>query len=140
MDTKNVSKTELKEQFIELRALGYSFAAIVEKLGVSKPTLIGWSKELVVQIGNARNLHIEELSARFTVSKEKRIEVFGKRLEAILEELDKRDLSELEIDKLLSFALKYGEMLRADSQPLVLTEKRSFTAIDLDAGTESWEA
>lgn len=125
MDTKNVSKTELKEQFIELRALGYSFAAIAEKLGVSKPTLIGWSKELALQIGNARNLQIDELSARFTVSKEKRIEVFGKRLQAILEELDKRDLSGLEIDKLLSFALKYGEMLRAESQPLVLAEKRS---------------
>jgi len=140
MDTKNISKTELKEQFIELRALGYSFAAIVEKLGVSKPTLIGWSKELALQIGNARNLKIDELSARFTVSKEKRIEVFGRRLEAILEELDRRDLSVLEIDKLLSFALKYGEMLRAESQPLVLSEKRSFTAIDLDAGSESWEA
>lgn len=37
---------ETKQQFIELRAKGWSFDKIAKKLGKAKQTLIDWSKEL----------------------------------------------------------------------------------------------
>ncbi len=51
----------VKEQFVELRAQGMSFASISGKLNVSKATLIGWSKEVKEDIGNMRQIHLEGL-------------------------------------------------------------------------------
>lgn len=39
-------KKEQKNEFLELRAGGMSYDKIAQKLGVSKQTLINWSKEL----------------------------------------------------------------------------------------------
>jgi flagella basal body P-ring formation protein FlgA len=60
------------------------------------------------------------------VAKEKRVQAFGERLEAILTELDRRDLTEVPTPALLTLALKYGEHLREEYQPLELTERESF--------------
>ena len=41
-----MSKTlDERQQFIELRAKGYSFQKISDELNISKPTLIEWSKD-----------------------------------------------------------------------------------------------
>lgn len=140
MEIKSQGKNELKEKFLELRASGFSFAVISEKLGVSKPTLISWSRELSIEISNSRTLRMDELFQKFAVSKEKRVEAFGKRLDGILAELDKRNLEELKTETLLTLALKYGEMLRAENEPLTLSEKRNFPAIDFGEGIDTWQA
>jgi DNA-binding XRE family transcriptional regulator len=135
MDT---GKAELKERFVELRAAGLSYADAAEQLGVSKPTLIAWSKELSFQIKNARNLRLDALFERFAIAKEKRVEVFGERLKAILTELDKRDLTEVPTPALLTLALKYGEHLREEYRPLELTTPGSFERTD-DLFPATWE-
>jgi DNA-binding XRE family transcriptional regulator len=140
-DEKKSGKQELRERFIEMRAAGRSFASIAEELEVSKTTLISWSKGLVIEIQNARSLRLDELYQRFIVAKERRIEAFGSRLEAILIELDKRDLAEIETEKLLALALKYGECLRADYEPLMLAEKgKGLDLSFLDEHTNTWKA
>ena len=111
-------KNNLKERFIELRAEGLSYAAIADKLKVSKPTLIAWGKELQKEVKNAQTLAMDALFRRYAVGKAKRIEVFGKRLETILTELDKRKLADVKTDALLMLALRYGEMLKAEDAPL----------------------
>lgn len=113
-------KLNLKERFIDLRAEGRSYADIAEKLEVSKPTLIAWGHELEKEVANARTLHFDALFERYAVGKAKRIEVFGKRLEAILKELDTRDLKDIPTSYLLTLALKYGEHLAAEAEPLEL--------------------
>ena len=109
-----------KERFIELRAENRSYADIADILKVSKPTLIAWGKELHRDIGNARTLRMDELFEKYAVAKSKRVEVFGKRLDAILAELDTRDLADVPTPVLLTLALKYGESLRAEYEPLKL--------------------
>lgn len=116
-------KNNLKERFVELRAEGWSYADIADKLKVSKPTLISWGKELRKEIQNAQTLAMDALFRRYAVGKAKRIEVFGKRLEAILTELDKRKLSDVKTDALLMLALRYGEMLKAEDAPLSILGK-----------------
>ena len=136
-------KLNLKESFIDLRAEGRSYADIAEKLDVSKPTLISWGHELGKEVANAKTLHFDALFERYAVGKAKRIEVFGKRLEAILAELDKRDLKDVKTDALLTLALKYGEHLAAESEPLEMLGEEKTTDMDELLGsfkstTETW--
>lgn len=131
-------KIEARQRFIELRAAGLSYEAVSKELGVSKQTLINWSKDLALDIQNARGLRLDELAQKFFVAKEKRIEAFGQRLAAILAELDKRNMNELETDKLLTLALKYGEMLRAEYEPLTLAGTAPIVDLALDK-TVTWE-
>lgn len=139
MNENKLGKNEVKEKFIELRAAGLSYEAVSKELGVSRQTLINWSKDLALDIQNARGLRLDELSQKYIVAKEKRIEVFGKRLDAILAELDKRNLADLETDKLLTLALKYGEMLRAEYEPLTLAGVGPMVDLALEK-TVTWEA
>jgi orotate phosphoribosyltransferase-like protein len=53
----------VKEQFVELRARGWSFDRIAKELKVSKQTLINWSRELVLEISNRRAIERESLLA-----------------------------------------------------------------------------
>ncbi|MBU1570587.1 MAG: hypothetical protein KKE00_08760 [Proteobacteria bacterium] len=109
-----------KEKFIELRAGGLSYDDIAVALKVSKPTLLSWGKELQRDIGNARTLRMDELFEKYAVAKLKRVEVFGERLNAILGELVKRDLADVPTVSLLALALKYGESLKDEHEPLSL--------------------
>lgn len=139
--TKDAGKVAQKERFVELRAEGFSYADIAEKLGVSKPTLISWSKELSVDIANARAIRMDALFERFRISTEKRVEAFGKHLEAILAELDKRDLSKLSTTTLFHLALKYGSALKAEYAPPVLRGERSVLEDDWGlTADEIWTA
>jgi len=114
------NKAELQERFIELRAEGRSYADIAADLDVSKPTLIAWAKDLADDISNAKTIRLDALFERYRVGKAKRIEAFGKRLDAILTELDTRDLAEVKTDALLALALKYGDAMKAEAEPLEL--------------------
>jgi len=138
MNESKMGKNEVKERFVELRAAGLSYEAVSKELGVSRQTLINWSKGLALDIQNARGLRLDELSQKYIVSKEKRIEVFGKRLDAILAELDKRNLADLETEKLLTLALKYGEMLRTEYEPLTLAGVKPLTELKFDE-TVTWQ-
>jgi transposase len=92
---------ETKEQFIELRAKGLSFDNIAKELGVSKQTLINWSKELSLEVSNIKAIQLEALQEKYYILKEKRIELFGEKLKAINDELSKRDLSDIPTERLL---------------------------------------
>jgi DNA-binding XRE family transcriptional regulator len=109
-----------KERFIELRAEGRSYADIAAALNVSKPTLIAWGKELQKEVANARTLRLDALFEKYAVGKTKRVEVFGKRLEAILTELDTRKLSDVPTPALLKLALDYGDRLKDEAEPLTM--------------------
>lgn len=109
-----------KERFIELRAEGRSYADIAVSLNTSKPTLIAWGKELQKEVGNARTLRLDVLFEKYAVAKSKRVEVFGKRLDAILKELDTRPLKDVKTGDLLKLALDYGDRLKDEAVPLTM--------------------
>lgn len=129
-----------KERFIELRAEGRSYADIADALKVSKPTLIAWGKELERDIKNARNLRLDELFQKYAVSKEKRIKAFGERLDAILAELDKRNLADVPTSSLLTLALKYGEAMKQEWEPLTMQgEDREAWTSPMGMMSDKWE-
>lgn len=130
-----------KERFIELRAENRSYADIADILKVSKTTLIAWAKDLEIDIKNARTLRMDELFEKYAVAKAKRVEIFGERLKAILAELDKRNLDEVPTAVLLGLALKYGESLRNEYEPLKLQgEGLPFDMAIIDSVKNEWAA
>lgn len=121
---------ETKERFVELRARGLSFDKISKELKVSKQTLIDWSRGLQEEIGNLKAIELEALQEKYFLTKEKRIELFGERLKAIKEELDKRDLKDVSTDKLIELLLKYHRILKEESVPLELMKEEEPGPLD----------
>lgn len=98
--------TKTKEQFVTLRASGLSFDRIATELGVSKRTLIEWSKGLERDIANLKAVSLDALQEKYYLQKEQRIKLFGEHLERVHQELMKRPMTEMATDKLLDMFLK----------------------------------
>ena len=114
-------KQEQKAQFVELRAKGFSYAAIAKKLKVAKATLANWNAELEAEIASLKAMEIEALYEEYGLLKESRIKLLGEQLKAIQAEISKRDFKELGLDKLLDYQLRYLEAFKreyVEPQPL----------------------
>jgi IS30 family transposase len=106
--------TEVKRQFIELRAQGWSFDKIAKELGKAKQTLLDWSKELEDEIANLKAMELEALYEAYYLHRENRLKMFGEILSRLREEVGNRDLSELPTDKLLELLLKYNTQIKEE--------------------------
>jgi len=103
---KKVKDNETKQQFIELRAKGFSFDKIADDLDVAKQTLINWSKEFEGEIARLEALELEALYEKYHLLKKKRIERVGELLNKVYNELGQRDFTEVETDKLVDLYLR----------------------------------
>ncbi|KLV30442.1 hypothetical protein [Priestia megaterium] len=138
-----VTKIDQKEKFIELRAKEVTYEEIANQLGVSKPTLIKWGKELEIEVSNRRALELELLQERYYVSKRKRIELYGEQLKELIGELKKRDLSELSTEKLIELQMKTIATLKQEETSIWLKERKSLEdslKIELDSSISEWRA
>lgn len=133
-----MKSTADKERFVELRAAGLSYDAIAAQVNVSKPTLIAWGRELAKEVHNARAVRMDELFEKYAVAKAKRVEVFGQRMNGILAELDKRDLADVPTEGLLKLALRYGEAMREEHEPLSMQGEDSAFDFSAMSTTATW--
>ena len=120
-------KVEIKSQFIELRAKGWSYVKIARKLKVSKNTLANWGAELEGEIASLKAMELEALYEKYYMTKEARIELLGEQLKAVKEELSKRGLGDVSTDKLMEMQLKLHQALQeeyTETRPLTDTELR----------------
>lgn len=114
-----------KEQFVELRAHGLSFASIAGKLKVSKPTLIAWSRELELEIRNLKAIEQEALAEKYRLQKQHRVEMFGKLLGAVQKELDARDLKQVPTMRLFDLLCTLSANAKQEDEGLVLAYRRN---------------
>jgi hypothetical protein len=121
-----VTKLDQKERFIELRAKGVPYEEIVKEIGVSKPTLIKWGREMELEISNCKALELEVIQEKYYVSKVKRIELFGEELNRLNEEIAKREYSEMALKELLDMKVKIVSSLKQEETDIYLTEKGTF--------------
>lgn len=108
---KEVGKNELKEQFILLRAKGYSYTKIARRLKVAIKTLVNWNKELSNEIDELEKIQFEKLFEQYNIMKQGRIKLLGTQLKDIEEELKKRDYSDVRTDKLIELKLQVYQAL-----------------------------
>jgi hypothetical protein len=130
-----ITDPAVKDRFIELRAQGLTYDLIAQELNISRRTLIYWSKSLKSQIDPLRAAHLETLLDKYAALKENRIELFGKKLQAILQVLENRPLYDIPTDKAFSLVLKYAAALKKEETDL----ERSLTAQDDEAGLPDQE-
>ena len=109
---------DTKQQFIELRAKGWSLDKIAKELGKAKQTLIDWSKQLQDEIANRKALELEALYETYYLQRESRLQTFGAMLTKIKEEVGRRDLSDVPTDKLLELLLKYNNQTGGDKRDM----------------------
>ena len=121
----------MKERFVELRAEGFSYDSIAKRLKVSKQTLVNWSKELELDIANLKAMRLETLQEKYYMTKERRIELFGNRLEAIRKELEKRDLADVPTGRLFDLLMRCSDVLEGERTDLEFRQERGIADIDL---------
>ena len=102
-------KIEIKHEFVELRAKGWSYTRISKRLKVSKSTLSSWRAELEEEIASLRAMELEALQERYWMAKEGKIKLLGDQLKAIQKELKDREkaLADVSTKDLLELQLKY---------------------------------
>lgn len=108
----------VREQFVELRAQGISFASISTRLNVSKGTLVSWSKDLKDHLGNMRQIELEATREKYRMGAERRIESFAKQLEAVEGELATRPLNTVPTERLFDMFMKLTSELKTLDAPL----------------------
>ena len=124
----DAGKLEVKSQFIELRAKGWSYLKIARKLKVSKNTLASWGAELEGEIASVRAVEMEALHEKYFMTKEARIQLLGEQLKEIKAELKRRGLETVSTDKLLELELKLYQALQAE-----YVETRPLTEDEIEA-------
>jgi transcriptional regulator len=108
------TNNDIKQQFITLRAKGYSLTKIAEQIGKCRQTLSNWNSELQEEIENSKAIELEALFEECFLTKENRIKTFSQLLEKINKELDKRDFKSLSDDKLVDLKLKINQQLQGE--------------------------
>jgi transposase len=95
---------EIQKRFVQLRVEGKSFAQIANTLGVSRRTLIDWSRKYQFEIQNQKAIALEALREELVASRETRLRTLAAQLRQIEDELNKRNLAELSTGKLFALA------------------------------------
>ena len=121
-------KMEVKSQFVELRAKGWSYLKIARKLKVSKNTLANWGAELEGNIASLKAIEMEALHEKYFMNKEARIQLLGEQLKEIKAELKRRGLEDVSTEKLLEMELKLYQALQAE-----YVETRPLTEEEIEA-------
>ena len=103
-------------RFIFLRSQGWSFNRIQVELGVSKPTLIKWSRQHQFEIGNLRATETEQLAEVVFGQRHERWRTLAGQLKKIESEIEKRALDEIPASRLHGIAAA----LRAEINRLLL--------------------
>lgn len=132
---------ETRQRFVELRAQGFSYDKISKELKVSKQTLINWSNELELDIANLKAIELEALQEQYYLTKAERIKLFGERLKAIKQELDKRSMEELSIKELFDMQLKCYSALDNEIKEVEFQKDSTFTGFDFNnfATVKKWK-
>jgi hypothetical protein len=108
----------IKEKFIELRAQGLTYDLIAQELNCSPRTLVSWNRAFKSRINALRATRLEILLDKYQAMKENRIEIFGRKLKAILEVLEGRLLYDIPTDKAFTLVLKYAAALKTEEADL----------------------
>lgn len=132
-----------QRRFVVLRAGGLSFGKIAEEIGVSKATLVGWSRKFAVEVSNFREIELEKLREEYLMCKEHRIRMVGTQLGKVSEELLKRDLSEVSTYRLFEMQARLWRELSGEARGVVFMQDRpigSGEAMgDMLKKRETWE-
>src|SRR5262249_3312763 len=112
-----------RNQFMQLRAQGWSLARISTQIGVSKTTLIDWNRIYDEEIGTLRALEREALHEQIRNSYQTDLGRLAKLHEAVEQELASRKLSDVPTEKLFRVAADLRQQIDSAHASSRLLEK-----------------
>jgi transposase-like protein len=132
-----------QKRFIKLRAKGCGYKDIAERLGVTTRTLIRWSKQFSVEIHNLKAIEFESLCDEYMLGRFHRIKVLGTEMNQVVEELVKRDLSDVMTHRLFDMQQELRKEIKGEVKDVAFIEENKIGSIS-DIGkmltkTESWQ-
>lgn len=108
------AKQETVSKFILLRAQGLSYYRIAKQLQISRTTCAKWDSKYAVEIADHKTEELKSLYEEYFMSHKARIKRLGGICNKLDAEIEKRDFSEIPLEKLLELRLKYGDVLRQE--------------------------
>ena len=138
-----MTELKTKEQFVEMRAGNVSYDKISKQLGISKPTLIKWAKELETDIANMRTVAMTALYEKYKISKQHKLEMWAEQLEAIRQELSNRGYKDVPTTTLIDLLERFSKLLEEDKGRLVFLgePKQSYELQELTFNQQDdWQA
>lgn len=103
-----------KRQIIELRAQGKSYSSIAKEVKIAKQTAIDICKACEEEISTLKAMELEALYEAHNITQQGRIERLSSLRDKLREEIEKRDLSDISTDKLISLYLNTETSLKED--------------------------
>jgi len=111
--------TDTKNQFLELRARGWSLARIAERLKVAQRTLVDWNRQEHEQIRALRAIELEALQEKILATREQELTRLKQELDRLETELAKRTVEYVSTENLYRLsALLRGEIRKVCQAPL----------------------
>ena len=101
----------VRTEFLRLRAQGLSLATIGRRLGVSKPTLIKWSRQSQPEIAAEVSANRQAAQAEITTSIAQELADVNRRLTAVKQELFSRAIREIPTATLEALAGQLNQRL-----------------------------
>jgi len=111
---------ETKLRFVELRAQGKSYQTIADEIGVSKQTLINWSKdiEMKAQIAALAALEFDCLRETYRLMKNSRVEFLAKYIREAIDELERRSFQSVSTIHMLQILFRCDDrLLKEETAP-----------------------
>jgi hypothetical protein len=102
---------EKHQEFIRLRGMGESFDSIATSIGISKQTLLQWSKKYAFELREAKLKVLDNVIEEYDLAKAGRLKIIAKELSRLDVELSKRDLASIPTSKLMQIKLKALEVV-----------------------------
>jgi hypothetical protein len=110
--------TETVNQFLNLRAQGWSFARIADHLHVSKPTLLDWSNKHQSQIDSMKAACEHSAQENLQLSHEQELERLNMFHNALRQELVSRSLKTISTEQIETLANElHLQIQRVSGQP-----------------------
>jgi len=138
-----MESVDKKRRFVELRGRGVSYRNIGEELGVGKTTLVRWSKQLAVEINNVREIEMEGLREEFLICREQRMRLLGTQLGKVIEELMRRDMSDVPTYRLFEIQGRLLRELKHETDKITFMRERPTGSVEAIRErfkkTECWE-
>jgi transcriptional regulator len=92
--------TDMKSQFLELRAKGWSLARIAEHLKLAQRTLVDWNRQEHEQIRTLRAIELEALQEKILSTREHELLRLKQELDRLEQELTKRSVEVVSTENL----------------------------------------
>jgi transcriptional regulator with XRE-family HTH domain len=107
-------RQNLEERFLELRMEGKTYQAISEELGVSKQSLFNWSKDRNISdlLKFAHLCRLQAIARKYQISREAKLESFGRFIQSCMAELETRNLAEVPTEKLFKVVLELQKQVQ----------------------------